>query len=373
MLKLRILLISNYKGDKQESMDRYAILVQQELAKLSHEIKLIYPPIFFGIFFTNQKVNKWIGYLDKYLIAPFYFLFVSNFSGSYDIIHICDHSNAIYRRLFKPQKLVITCHDVLAIRGALGFSDAHCMASKTGILLQKFIVANLTKIDKIACVSKTTLKQLNELSPIPNNEKRYWKYVPNTFNQNFEPIEISLLTESLSKFKLKYGNYLLHVGSDLERKNRQLLLNLLSIKTEIRLVVTQPFKSDLPGYVSNSSNITVLTNLTSSNLAAIYQGAMALVFPSLAEGFGWPIIEAQKSGIPVICSDIPIHREIAGDAAIFVNSKNPEDWAEAVDSLNDPEKRGSLVLKGFENIKKYSSQIFTEELLSLYTSNEICH
>lgn len=370
---MRILLISNYKGDKQVSMDRYAKLVQHELTKLSHEVKLIYPPDFFGIFFNNQKVNKWIGYLDKYLIAPFYFLYVSNVNGNYDIIHICDHSNAIYRRLFKPQKLVVTCHDVLAIRGALGFSDAHCVASKTGIILQKFILANLTKIDKIACVSKTTLKQLNELSPIPHNEKPYWKYVPNTFNQNFEPIEIGLLTESLNRLKLKCGNYLLHVGSDLERKNRQLLLNLLSIKTETRLVVTQSFKPDLPAYISNASNINVLTNLTNSNLAAIYQGAMALVFPSLAEGFGWPIIEAQKSGIPVICSDIPIHREIAGDAAIFVNSKNPEDWAKAVDSLNDLEKRDTLVLKGFENIKKYSSQIFTEELLSLYTSNEICN
>lgn len=368
---MRILLISNYKGDKQESMDRYAKLVQQKITDLSHEVKLIYPPIFFGIFFTNQKVNKWIGYLDKYLIAPIYFLFISTIRGNYDIIHICDHSNAIYRSLFNPQKLVITCHDVLAIRGALGFTDAHCRASKTGIILQKFILANLIKIDKIACVSKTTLKQLIELSPIHNHEKRNWKYVPNTFNQNFEPIELGLLSASLNKFNLKCGAYLLHIGSDLERKNRQLLLNLLSIKPEIRLVVTQAFKSNLPTYNSNSSNINVLNNLSSYDLAAIYQGAMALVFPSLAEGFGWPIIEAQKSGIPVICSDIPIHREIAGDAAIFVNSKNPGDWAKAVDSLNDLEKRNALLLKGFENIKKYSNQIFTEELLSLYTSNEI--
>lgn len=373
MPTLRILLISNYKGDKQESMDRYAKLVQQEITELSHEVRLIYPPIFFGIFFTNQKVNKWIGYLDKYLIAPIYFLFISTIRGNYDIIHICDHSNAIYRSLFNPQKLVITCHDVLAIRGALGFTDAHCRASKTGIILQKFILANLIKIDKIACVSKTTLKQLIELSPIHNHEKRNWKYVPNTFNQNFEPIEMSLLTASLNKFNLKCGAYLLHVGSDLERKNRQLLLNLLSIKPEIRLVATQAFKSDLSAYNSNSSNINVLNNLSSCDLAAIYQGAMALVFPSLAEGFGWPIIEAQKSGIPVICSDISIHREIAGDAALFVNPNWAEEWAEALDSLSNFEKREFLISKGIENSKKYESTIFVKELLSLYISNEICN
>lgn len=370
---MKVLLIGNYAGDKQESMGRYANMVQTELIKKSIQVNLIYPPLLFGIFYRKTKVNKWVGYIDKYIVAPIYLLFISIFNSNYDIIHICDHSNAIYRKLFDPKKLVITCHDVLAIRGALGYADAHCKATRAGVILQKWILNNLINIDKIACVSKTTLKQLIELISANQAVQKQWKYVPNTFNQSFEPIEIESLKATIRKFNLTNTSYLLHVGSDLERKNRSVLLELLSKKKDIQLVVTHPFNLDLLDYKTHANRISILTNLTSQELAAIYQGAFAFVFPSLSEGFGWPIIEAQKSGIPVICSDIPIHREIAGDAAIFVDSKNINEFVLALDSLNNQEKRKSLVLNGLENIKKYEKHIFIDSLIDLYNTNEVLY
>jgi glycosyltransferase involved in cell wall biosynthesis len=108
-------------------------------------------------------------------------------------------------------------------------------------------------------------------------------------------------------------------------------------------------------------------------LPSIYAMADALVFPSFSEGFGWPIIEAQKSGIPVICSNIPIHREIAGEAAIFVDSKNIDEFVLAIDVLNNQEEKKSLVLKGIENIKKYESHIFIDSLIDLYNSDEVLY
>ncbi len=368
---MKVLLIGNYAGDKQESMGRYANMVQKELIKKSIQVNLIYPPLLFGIFYRKTKVKKWVGYIDKYIVAPIYLFFISKFNSNYDIIHICDHSNAIYRKLFDPKKLVITCHDVLAIRGALGYVDAHCKATRAGVILQKWILNNLINIDKIACVSKTTLKQLIELISDNQAVQKQWKYVPNTFNQSFEPIEIELLKATLRKFNLTNASYMLHVGSDLERKNRSVLLELLSKKKDIQLVVTHPFNVDLLDYKTHANRISILTNLSSQELAAIYQGAFAFLFPSLSEGFGWPIIEAQKSGIPVICSDIPIHREIAGDAAIFVDSEKIDEFVLAIDVLNNQEIRKSLILKGLENIQKYESQIFIDSLIDLYNSNEV--
>ena len=72
-------------------------------------------------------------------------------------------------------------------------------------------------------------------------------------------------------------------------------------------------------------------------LAALYRSALFVVFPSVYEGFGLPAVEAQRAETPLICSDIPVLREVAGDAAVFVPPDSPEAWAEAVRNLTDDE------------------------------------
>jgi glycosyltransferase involved in cell wall biosynthesis len=58
--------------------------------------------------------------------------------------------------------------------------------------------------------------------------------------------------------------------------------------------------------------------------------AHGLLFPSLAEGFGLPAVEAAARGVPVICSDLPVFREVMGDHATFLDPRDPEAWAGAV-------------------------------------------
>ena len=82
-------------------------------------------------------------------------------------------------------------------------------------------------------------------------------------------------------------------------------------------------------------------------LAALFKYAEALVFPSMFEGFGIPVIEAMAAGLPVACSDIPVLRETAEDGAIFFDPLSVDQIAEAVSRvLSDAALRNQLVERG---------------------------
>ena len=73
----------------------------------------------------------------------------------------------------------------------------------------------------------------------------------------------------------------------------------------------------------------LFTNLSDAELAYCYEHATAFVFPSHAEGFGLPIVEALQHGLPVMASDIPIHREVVSDFCAYFDQHDPEelcDW-----------------------------------------------
>lgn len=104
------------------------------------------------------------------------------------------------------------------------------------------------------------------------------------------------------------------------------------------------FKKDIimTGYVENEK------------LANLYALSDGLVYPSLYEGFGLPILEAMASGIPVLTSNIPTIKEIAGDAAFYVNPEDVEDIASKMNKIIQKETREALVLKGKNQAKKFS-------------------
>ena len=99
-------------------------------------------------------------------------------------------------------------------------------------------------------------------------------------------------------------------------------------------------------------------------LRDLYYACDALLFPSLYEGFGLPIIEAFASGLPVITSNIPTINEISGDAAILCNPRDEEDLKEGVKYAL--ENKDYLIKKGIERSAFFSLEKFKENILSLY-------
>ena len=98
---------------------------------------------------------------------------------------------------------------------------------------------------------------------------------------------------------------------------------------------------------------------------AIYQSATAMIYPSIFEGFGIPILESLASKLPVITSNISCMPEVGGDAAIYVNPFNPEEIAHAMATVisNDNEL---LIKKGIEQAAKFTNEHCANAVMDVY-------
>jgi glycosyltransferase involved in cell wall biosynthesis len=373
-----IVLIGNYRPDKQESMIRFANMLKVGFTNENTNVVMWAPPVLFGKFSrsTTSGIGKWLGYIDKWIVSALalqwkvvkYFLL--NRKAHF---HICDHSNAPYLSFLPQKKTVITCHDVLAIRGALGFKDAFCPASTTGKFLQKWILKHLSVAHKIACVSNQTLQHLKEIVPDEVCKKKRI-VIHNSFNANFHPIAKENAQQIVHAKEITlHSNYVLHVGSALPRKNRKLLLDMVALlgsgyNGQIYFA-GEDIDKELLHYAEQlglKERIVSIVKPDHLTLLALYSSCDAFVFPSFSEGFGWPVIEAQACGAPVIASKLEPMLEIGGGAALHANPYEPKEFADAFLSLKDNVIRNSLIRKGFENIQRFQEDAIIKEYLNLH-------
>jgi glycosyltransferase involved in cell wall biosynthesis len=111
----------------------------------------------------------------------------------------------------------------------------------------------------------------------------------------------------------------------------------------------------LPGFVSEMEKQELLQN------------AGVFLFPSFYEGFGLPILEAQSAGVPVVASKISSMPEVAGEGALLVDPKEPEEIAQAVFRLvSDKALRDDIIKKGYENAKRFSWEKCAKEIAGLF-------
>lgn len=308
----------------------------------------------FGKGQSQGSLAKWLGYIDKYIIFPLYLLFWVRFR--YDRIHICDHSNAMYVSFLNRSQLSITCHDMLAIDSAKGKYRQRCV-SRTGQLQQKWISYGLRQIRHIVCVSRKTQKDMMESLGI---EADVMEVIYNPLNRSFKKVPPELVSSNLREMGI-HGPYFLHVGGDLWYKNR---LGVLRIFDELcsrmdgedlkLVMVGAPWPAEMTSFVEEHKlrdKVLSLVGVDDERLSLLYQGAEALLYPSLEEGFGWPIIEAQAQACPVITSDRDPMREIAGASALLVDPLDTEGAAQKIlshfESLKDQEEGGLRNLERF--------------------------
>lgn len=376
----QIILISNYLPDKQESMRKYALNLRQGLSSQRIPVKLWNPPVFFakGWKSTTTGIGKWLGYLDKWVLFPAILrlrLLRPEYRKKTVFFHICDHSNAPYLASLPPSRTGITCHDVLAIRGALGYQDAYCTASKTGVILQKWILKNLLSANRLASVSQFTMKQLYALSTSANHQlDKKWKVVHNSFNAPFAPMQRLKCIPHLDRCGIPSNKpYVLHVGSALPRKNREMVVNMVhAVGNQWKGLICfagQPIDAALAGHIKNlglSDRVISVVKPDHQTLVALYSACEAFIFPSLSEGFGWPLIEAQACGAPVVASDIEPMPEISNGTALHADPLDKKAFAEAFLKVLQPSVRARLIQQGFENCKRFDNDLLIKEFIDLY-------
>ena len=146
-----VLLIGNFQPDHQQSMQRFSEMMLRELLELGIAAEMTRPEAHFARLVPAQFVflRKWAGYIDKFIIFP---RRLRRLHGV-ELIHICDHSNAVYAKHFPNVPVVVTCHDLLAVRGALG-EETDCPASWTGKILQRWILAALRGVSGCLCLTR---------------------------------------------------------------------------------------------------------------------------------------------------------------------------------------------------------------------------
>jgi Glycosyltransferase Family 4 len=157
---VNILLVCNYIPDKQHSMLGFGRLLESGLRRAGHQVRVAHPPFVFGrIGEWVPRTKKWLAYMDKLILFP---LLLRGSVLQADIVHVCDHSNALYVPSARRKPYIVTCHDLLAVRGSFG-EATDCPASVSGKWLQQWILGGLNRADAIACASHATLGDARRL------------------------------------------------------------------------------------------------------------------------------------------------------------------------------------------------------------------
>ncbi|MES2204459.1 MAG: glycosyltransferase family 1 protein [Pseudomonadota bacterium] len=175
-----------------------------------------------------------------------------------------------------------------------------------------------------------------------------------------------------TQFGLSAKNYFLFVGAIEPKKNVvRLLEGYLSANVEQKLVVVGPlaWQSEKEQVLlrQHPEKIIYLKYVSNDSLNTLMRNARALVFPSLFEGFGLPVMEAMSVGLPVITSHVSSLPEIAGDAAYLVDPYNVGEIAAAIDRLSkDDALCASLSAKGKERANYFSGDAYSARLKAIY-------
>ena len=261
------------------------------------------------------------------------------------INHITGH--VTYLVLVLPKKkTIVTFHDLESI-------DRKSRIKKW-ILTLIWIKLPAKKCKIITTISEHTKDKIVKVARI-KPEKVKVIYDPLPDGLTFTPKEFSTTKPNILVVGTKKNKNLEGIVKALESvKCRLTVIGKLSIK-QVELL--------------KNSNLDYenLFDLPYSEIIDVYKRCDILCFPSFYEGFGLPIIEAQAIGRPVITSYYGAMKEIAGDAALFVDPMKTEQISEAIVTLiHDRRLRDSLIQKGLENINRFEPKVIAEQYADLY-------
>ena len=197
--------------------------------------------------------------------------------------------------------------------------------------------------------------------------------IPLGVDNIFQKMPESKVSHYLKKRELP-SRYILTVGTHEPRKNIASLIRALASTREDHVLVSIGW----PGWLNTEfdqeirslkmeDRVICLGHVPDNELVLLYNGASLMVYPSLYEGFGLPILEAMACGCPVICSNTSSMPEVAGDAAILVSPKDELALTEAINNaMEDKELSQQLIESGYSRAKKYSWNKTAQDTNSIF-------
>ena len=295
--------------------------------------------------------------------------------AEFELFHVVDHSYGQLLRDLPPERSVITCHDLDTFQCLL-----HPEREPRSFFFRKMMARTLDgfrRAARVTCDSEATRAELLAGNLV---EPERVVVVPNGVHPACSPEADAQADQEATRLLGEPGNVeLLHVGSTIPRKRIDLLLKIFAaVRKEVpaaRLVrVGGPFTREQEQLISRlelTTSIAVLPPLERNVLASVYRRAAVVVLPSEREGFGLPVIEALACGAPVVATDLPVLREVGGEAAVYCPAGDIVSWTEAVVGLlsereAQPQARAVRQLAGLAQASKFTWEEYANKLVQVY-------
>jgi glycosyltransferase involved in cell wall biosynthesis len=310
-------------------------------------------------------VRKFANNVDRFVVTP---LIMQRECA--DLLHVVDPGNTVYLPRIRHRCSIVTVHDTIPYLARDGKLPGW-RPTRTGRWLMNRIVSQLAEVDRIVCVSQATKRDLLSLVATPEERVRV------IHNAIFQPMHPARAEEKAT-LRHRLGlpvdaPVILHVGRNFY-KNREAVIDAFSKlrrrRRDARLVFVgalSPAQRDLVVRDGLSDAMHVLDHVPAETMPALYSLASALLFPSLYEGFGYPVIEAQLCGTPVICSTAGSLPEVAGAGAVLVAPEDVDGMAEAAVKLfEDRDAKNALIEAGRINAARFDRETWFDAHARLY-------
>ena len=323
-------ILTNSRAADQRSMIGYGEMLLQAARLTKHEVLEFRCASLFGNMLPKRiqgRTRKLINNLDRFLVTP-----LKLAGRRADIVHVVDPGNAVYLPLIRHRCSIVTVHDMIPYLARDGKLPGW-RPSRPGRWLLNRILAQLARVNRIVCVSQTTRRDLFTYVDLPENRVHV---IRNAVFQRMRPASPSACVALRSRLGLPVDTPLiLHVGRDFY-KNRPLALKVFARivreRPDVRLVLVGALDAALwtqARQLGIIDKLYVLDFVRREEMTALYTTVSLLLFPSLYEGFGLPVLEARLCGTPVVCSNAGALPEVAGDKAITIASHDMKGFCEA--------------------------------------------
>jgi glycosyltransferase involved in cell wall biosynthesis len=263
-------------------------------------------------------------------------------------------------------KSVVTIHDLIFLRFPQLFKKVD-----RSIYLQKFKHA-CQVADHIIAVSEQTKRDIISFFDIP---KEKITVVYQGCHQLFQEKAKPEIREGVRRKYQLPERFLLYVGTIEERKNLLSLLKAIKELPEQELVIIgngKAYKEKCLQYIKSeelTKRVHFMPHLELAEMAAIYQEADILIYPSIFEGFGIPILEALFSRTPVITSKEGCFGEAGGPSSMYVDPLNPNEIKEAVQQiLSDEDLQNKMIDEGYSYAQNFTDKKIAHNLMKVYQS-----
>ncbi len=261
-------------------------------------------------------------------------------------------------------KTVVTIHDLIFLRHPEFFNkiDRKIYSSK--------VKSSCIRANKIIAISENTKRDIIELLNIPEEKITV---IYQGCNKVFHScIKKEERVKTLKKYKLP-SDYLLYVGNIEERKNLMTLLKTIKSLKTFKLVVIgngKNYKEKCVEYIKRNNltnKVFFIHKITQQEIASIYQSAQILIYPSIYEGFGIPILESLYSKTPVITTKNGCFKETGGPNTKYINPLSvAEIKNEVINISSSKETQNKMKEEGIKYAQKFNNAHIGKNLITLY-------